>query len=215
MAGNSLSVLTSQKENCKDRDGDDLVLYNSRIAHLASIACLAGGMIQILYGLLAIPFPYGQTDYGWDELLWALATVGMIGAALGLVALDVARPRWLAVLGATLSILGNMLRIVVSALLIREPSDAYVPLILISIVLVLLGMCMLGIATLLGKQLTGWHAWMPLLAGLFTLIPVAVYSISLFLHFILLGVWGILWFLIGYTVYTRTTRGLAPEPANR
>jgi hypothetical protein len=176
-----------------------------RPAYLASLVCLAGGAIQIIYGLLAIPFPYWENGYEWTEALWAVANVGMIGGAFGLLALDVGRPRWLAVIGAVLSILGNLIRIVASALLIIAPSgaDAYVPFILISIALMVLGMGVLGAATLLGKQLAGWQAWTPLLAGGCALIIAPTYSINLFLHFILLGLWGVPWMLLGYVIFTR------------
>jgi hypothetical protein len=178
-----------------------------RRAYLASLVCLAGGAIQIIYGLLSIPFPYydPNTYYDWDEALWAAVNVGMIAGAFGLLALDVARPRWLAVIGAALSMLGNLIRIVASALLIIAPSgaDAYVPLILISIALLVLGMGALGAATQLGRQLHGWPAWTPLLAGGCALIIAPTYSINLFLHFILLGIWGIPWMLLGYVVYTQ------------
>jgi hypothetical protein len=194
-------------------------MKNRRLAYRASLVCLAGGAIQVVYGLLAIPFgPYTESTGAWDELLWALANVGMIGGALGLLALGGARLRWLAMVGAALSVLGNMLRIVVSALLILLPSQtAYVPLILTSIALLILGMVALGIATLSGKQLTGWQAWTPLLAGGFTLIPVAIYSVNQFLHFIVLGLWGLPWLLVGYVVFRHASdRGqatLASSPA--
>lgn len=176
-------------------------------AHLASLICLMGSALQILYGLLAIPFPYAQSNATWPEVLWALANVGMIGGSLGLLVLDIARPRWLAVIGATLTILGNLIRIVVSALLILLPSQtAYVPYILMSIFLIILGMSGLGIATLLGKQLSGWQAWTPLLAAGFTLIPAAIYSINQYIHFILLGLWGVPWLLIGYVVFTNSAK---------
>lgn len=180
-------------------------MNNLRRAYLASRVCLAGGMIQLIYGLLAIQFgPYTQRASTWDEALWAVANVGMIGGALGLLALDIARPRWLAVIGAVLSVFGNLMRIMVSALLIMSPSnaDAYTPFILSSIAMMVLGMGMLGIATLLGKQLYGWQAWIPLLAGGCALIIAPTYSINLFLHFILLGLWGIPWMLVGYAVFT-------------
>jgi len=173
-----------------------------RLARTASLACLAGGTTQIIYGLLAIPFPYGQTAYGWDEVLWALVNIGMIGGAAGLLALDVARPRPVATIGAALTIIGNLIRIVVSVLLVIRPSEAaYVPFILISILLVVLGMTALGITTVLGRRLRGWHSWTPLIAGAFTLLPVATYSINQFVHNILLGLWGVPWILVGYVVF--------------
>jgi hypothetical protein len=150
-------------------------MNNLRRAYLASLVCLAGGAIQIIYGLLAIWFPYGYQFYGWDEALWALANVGMIGGVLGLIFLDVGRPRWLARMGAALSVLGNLLRIIVSVLLIVAPAqaDAYVPFVLFSILLVVLGLLVLGVATLHGRQLQGWQGWLPLVITgcIFGIVP--------------------------------------------
>jgi hypothetical protein len=178
-------------------------MKNMWLAQVAGIVGLVGGVIQIIYGLLAIPFPYAQATYGWDEVLWAFAVVGMMGGTIGLLALDVARPRWLAFLGAALSIIGNIVRIVASAQLILSSSTDPTPLILLSIAFGLIGMCMLGIATLLGKQLSGWQAWLPLLAGACIPLLAAIYDLNLYLHFILLGAWGIIWYLIAYVVYRR------------
>jgi hypothetical protein len=179
-------------------------------ARSLSIVCIVGATIQIIYGLLSIPFPFydPNTHYGWDEALWAVANIGMIGGALGLLALNVARPRWLAVLGAALSVLGNLIRIIASVLLITAPAnaDSYVPLILISILLMVFGMVALGVSILLGKQVRGWQAWMPLLAGACPLVILPTYSINLPLHFILLGLWGIPWLLVGYVVFSFATK---------
>jgi hypothetical protein len=178
-------------------------MNNLRRAYLASLVALSGGAVQIIYGLLAIWFPYGYHNYGWDEALWALAIVGMIGGVLGLLFLDVGRPRWLARLGAALSVLANLLRIVVSILLIVAPAqaDAYVPFVLFSILLGVLGLLMLGVATLRGK-LQGWQGWLPLvIAGcIFGIVP--TYDGNRYLHFILLGLWGLPWMLLGYVVFT-------------
>lgn len=183
-------------------------------ARTLSIVCMVGATTQIGYGLLSIPFPFGDpnTYYGWDEALWIVAQIGMIGGALGLLTLDVARPRWLAVIGAAVSGLGNLIRIVASNLLITAPAnaDAYVPLILFSILCMVLGMGTLGVSTLLGKQLRGWQAWMPLLAGASPLVIMPTYSINLPLHFILLGLWGIPWLLVGYVVFSFATKQEQP-----
>jgi hypothetical protein len=50
--------------------------------------------------------------------------------------------------------------------------------------------------------LVGWQAWTPLLVPVVGLIAAAIYSVNLFVHFILLGVWGIPWMLVGYVVFT-------------
>lgn len=187
-------------------------MNHSSFARLAGLVCLVGSLLQIIYGLLAIPFRYGESTVTWPEALWALVTVGVMGGVLGLLALGVARPRWIAVIGAALVVLGSLIRIVVAALHLLLPFQETVnaPLILIlilsGILLLVLGLIMLGITTLLGKQLTGWQAWTPLLVGGFTFIPVAVYSISQFYHFILLGLWGIPWMLLGYVVFTYSAK---------
>jgi hypothetical protein len=144
-------------------------------------------------------------NYGWDELLWACAVVGMIGGVVGLLALGGAGPRWIALTGGALAILGCLIRIVTSALLIFRPAPDWVALILVSIGLMLVGMTLLGITTLLGKQLRGWRAWTPLAVPVSLLVIAAVYSIDQFVHFILLGFWGIPWLLVGYVVVTQAS----------
>jgi hypothetical protein len=195
----------------KNKEGVSMSRF--QLARFASLVCLAGGVLQIIYGLLAIPFS-PSTAYvntlGWDEALWALINVGMIGAVVGLLALDVARPRWLVGVGATLTILGNLIRI--GAALWNfvgrtSVADApTTPFIVLSVFLLVGGLAILGVTTLLGKRLSGWQAWAPLLAGGFALITAVVFSINLYLHFILLGLWGLPWLLVGYVVFTYAAR---------
>jgi hypothetical protein len=187
-----------------------------RRAYLAGLVALGGGAVQIVYGLLAIWFPYGDQFYGWDEALWAVANVGMIGGVLGLLFLDVGRPRWLARLGAALSVLGHLLRIIVSIVLIVAPAqaDASVPFVLLSILLMVLGLLVLGIVTLRGGQLQGWRGWLPLIIVGCMVGIVPTYDSNRYLHFILLGLWGLPWMLLSYVVLTRSTarqQGAASE----
>ncbi|GEM_PF-1977011 len=174
-----------------------------RRAYIASLVCLAGATVQIIYGLVATRFHFWENGNEWMEALWAVANVGMIGGALGLLALDAARPRWLAALGAAISVLGNLIRIVASALIIaRAGADVYTPVLLSSIPLMMLGMGALGGATLLGKQMAGWRAWTPLLAVGFSLLTASTYSVNLYLHGVMLGLWGIPCMLVGYVIFT-------------
>jgi hypothetical protein len=183
------------------------MLDNRRRPSAASVVCLAGGTLQVVYGLLAIAFgPYSRANYGWDELLWAFANVDMIGGVVGLLALDVARPRWIAVTGGALAISGFLIRILTSALLVFRPSADWVALILARIGLMLVGMTSLAIATLLGRQLRGRQAWAPLAVPMFGVVTTVVYSVDQFLHFILLGIWGIPWLLVGYVAFTHASR---------
>jgi hypothetical protein len=60
-----LRTVPEKANNRKDR----------RLAHRASLVCLAGSTVQIIYGVLAVPFgPYTEITGTWDEMLWALAS---------------------------------------------------------------------------------------------------------------------------------------------
>ena len=195
----------------KNKEGVSMSRFQR--ARLASQICLVGGTLQIVYGLLAIPFS-PSTAYvntlGWDEALWALINGGMIGAIVGLLTLDVAHPRWLARVGATLTILGNLIRIgaafwnFVDRTAVADASTT--PFIVLSVFLLIIGLAILGITTLLGKRLNGWQAWSPLFVGVFALVTAVVFPINLYLHFILLGLWGLPWLLVGYAVYTHAAK---------
>ena len=192
-------------------------MEHRQVAYRASLVCLAGGTMQIIYGLLAILFPYPEIVESRFEILWALANVGMIGGAVGLLALDVARPRAMAVVGGALAILGHFIRIVVSVLLILRPAAGVDAPIVVTIVLMFLGMGLLGIATLRGKQLTGWQAWAPLLTVVAGFIAASTYSSDKHIHFILIGLfWGLPWLLVGSIVFRQANkRGeVAPAPSS-
>jgi hypothetical protein len=189
-----------------------------RFVRYAGLVCLAGATIQVIYGLLALLFPYPEITESRYELLWALANVGMVGGVVGWLALDVARPRWVAVVGGGLAILGHLIRIGVSVVLILRPSAPVDAPIVGTILLMFLGMGMLGIGTLIGKRLTGWQAWAPLLTVAAGLITATFYSIDKVVHFVLLGLfWGPAWMLVGYLVLDQTSkRGhLAHAASNR
>lgn len=176
---------------------------------------LAGGVAQVLYGLLALFFPYGpDIYYGWDEALWIAAGVGMAGAIGGLLLLDVGAPHPLAWGGGLLALLGVLIRIVASILIISKSSWDPITLILLSILLLLGGMVALGVAILRGGKITGWRAWTPLLVALFGFIVTAIFSVSLFVHFILLGLWGLTWMLVGYVVIDYVARQEAHDHAD-
>lgn len=193
---------------------------NRHVAYRASLISLAGGTIQFVYGLLAILFPYPEILASRFELLFALANVGMIGGIVGLLALDVARPRALGVGGGALAILGHVIRIALSVSLMLRPVspgedakvDAAIP---ASITLMFLGIGLLGIATLRGKRLTGWQAWAPLLVLAAGIITGATFSIDKFVHFILLGLFSALpWLLVGSIVFRQASTRDEVAPAS-
>lgn len=131
----------------------------------------------------------------------------MVGGVVGWLALDVARPRLVAVVGGGLAILGHLIRIIVSVVLVLYPSAVVDSTIVASILLMFLGMGMVGVGTLLGRRLTGWSAWAPLLTVAAGLITAAFYSVDKVVHFILLGLlWGPAWLLVGSLVLSQASK---------
>lgn len=172
---------------------------NYDLAKQAGRIAIIGGSVQLVYGLLSIFFPYSpDVYYGWDEALWIVASVGMAAAIIGILVLEAGRPGWLTWIGGITAIIGVLTRIVASVLIIMRSSWDPLPLILLSILLVLGGMLALGIATLRGNKINGWQAWTPILVSIFGFMVTAIFSVSLFIHFILLGLWGLTWMLVGY-----------------
>jgi hypothetical protein len=61
--------------DCTAEVREDVIMNKFHRARLAGQVCLAGATVEIIYGLLAIPFgPYMEktTAWGWDEMLWAV-----------------------------------------------------------------------------------------------------------------------------------------------
>jgi hypothetical protein len=177
------------------------------IARVAGLVCLAGATVQIIYGLLAVVFPYPAIIESSYEVLWMLVNVGMIGGVVGWLAVDVARPRLAARIGGGLAIAGHLSRIAVSLAAMTSASAAVDLPIVASIVLMFLGMGTLGVATLRGKRLSGWARWVPLLTVAAGLVTASFYSIDRVVHFVLLGLfWGPAWLLIGYVLMKQTRK---------
>jgi hypothetical protein len=133
----------------------------------------------------------------------------MAAGVVGWLALDVTRQRLVAVVGGGLAILSHLIRIAISVVLILRPSAAVDGPVVGTIVLMFLGMSTVGISTRLGKRLTGWQAWAPLLTVAACFITAAFYSIDKVVHFVALGlVWGsaCAWMLVGYVILGQTRK---------
>lgn len=176
------------------------MIANYKFAKQAGWVAIVCGVFQIIYGLLAVFFSYDDTYYGWDEALWIVACIGMVGAIVGILVLGVGKPGWLVWSSGIAAIIGVLIRIIASILIIMRSSWDPLPLILVSILLMLVGMFALGIAILRGNGITGWQAWTPMVVSISGFIVAAFYSVNLFIHFILLGFWGISWMVVGYVV---------------
>jgi hypothetical protein len=196
-------------------------MESQQLAYRAGLVSLTGAFIQIVYGLLAIFFPYPRILDSQFEFLFLLANGAMLAGVIGFLALDVARPRWLALFGGALASLGYTIRMALSAMLIVRPAtpgdgstaNLAIP---ISINFMFLGLALLGVSAVRGERLPGWQAWTPLLALAAGIVTAASFPIDKHLHFILLGLLGgVAWSLVGYVVFRRASnRNEATSPAS-
>lgn len=178
-------------------------------ARRASRVGIAGGCLLLIYGALAIAFPHPTIVEPAFEAFWAVLNLGMIAGILGWTALDVARSRRVARIGASVAVAGHVLRFLASILIIAVPSVDPEPLILSSIGLMYLGLVTLGVTTLRGRRLTGWRAGCPFLVVATGFVTAAVYQVDPVIHFVLLGLlWGPAWLLLSGVV-----RNVAAHPS--
>jgi hypothetical protein len=177
-------------------------MNQSQLVRSASSIGMAGAAGQVLYGAVAVFFPYPTiTDSGF-EVLWALANIGMVAGIVSWLALDVAQPRSAALLGGGLAILGHVIRIAVSGWLTASPKASVDMVVVGTIVLMFGGMGILGICTLRARRLVGWSRWAPLLVLAAGLVAAPFYSIDKLVHFILLGLlWGPAWLFLSYVAH--------------
>jgi FtsH-binding integral membrane protein len=182
-------------------------LRRLRAGRLASAAALAGAVLQVAYGVLACVWTYPRITDRPFEVVWGLATLGMMANVLAWLAIDVARPRRLAVTGGAVAIAGFAARFVISVVIVADPDvgpdtasiNAAIP---VTIAAMFGGLALLGIATRRARRLDGAAGWAPLLVLAGGLIAAPFYSFDKVVHFILLGLlWGSAWLymaLVGY-----------------
>jgi hypothetical protein len=163
---------------------------------------MAGATLQLVYGVLAVVWPYPQITAPVPELLWGLVNLGMVAGIVAWLAIDVARPRWLALIGGGVAILGHLIRLAVSIWTTVQPNanlDTVSTMIVASIALMFGGMALLTIGTAVGRRLSGLGRWAPGLVLATGMITAAFYSTEKVAHFALLGLlWGAAWMLLAY-----------------
>ena len=171
---------------------------------------MAGAALQLVYGLLAVVWPYPLIIAPAPELVWGVVNLGMLAGIAAWLAIDVARPRWLALIGAGVAILGHLMRVAVSIWTSIQPGanpDNVTATILASIALMFGGMALLAIGTVVGRRLSGLGRWAPGLVLATGLITAAFYSIERMVHFVLLGLlWGAAWLLLAYVAHREATK---------
>jgi hypothetical protein len=150
-------------------------MSSGRAARRLGTVAMAGAALQLVYGVLAVVWPYPLIIAPAPELVWGVVNLGMLAGIAAWLAIDVARPRWLALIGGGVAILGHLMRVAVSIWASIQPGanpDSVTAMILASIALMFGGMALLAIGTVVGRRLSGLGRWAPglvLATGLTTL----------------------------------------------
>jgi hypothetical protein len=180
-----------------------------RAARRLGAVAMAGAALQLIYGVLAVVWPYPQITAPALELVWGLVNLGMVAGILAWLAIDVARPRWLALIGGGVAIVGHLIRSAVSIWTTIQPNanlDGVNTMIVASIAMMFGGMALLAIGTAMGRRLSGLGSWAPGLVLATGMIAAAFYSLDKVAHFVLLGLlWGAAWMLLAYVAHRQAT----------
>jgi hypothetical protein len=199
------------------------IMSGGRAARRLGTVAIAGAALQLVYGVLAVVWPYPLIIAPAPELVWGVVNIGMLAGIAAWLAIDVAQPRWLALIGGGVAILGHLMRVAVSIWTSIQPGanpDSVTATILASIALMFAGMALLAIGTVVGRRLSGLGRWAPGLVLATGLVTAAFYSIERMVHFVLLGLlWGAAWLLLAYVAHREATKPiisaiqLAPPPS--
>lgn len=185
-------------------------MSSGRAARRLGTVAMTGAALQLVYGVLAVVWPYPLIIAPAPELVWGVVNLGMLAGIAAWLAIDVARPRWLALIGGGVAILGHLMRVAVSIWTSIQPGanpDSVTATILASIALMFGGMALLAIGTVVGRRLSGLGRWAPGLVLATGLIAAAFYSIERMVHFVLLGLlWGAAWLLLAYVAHHEATK---------
>jgi hypothetical protein len=185
-------------------------MSSGRAARRLGIVAMTGAALQLVYGVLAVVWPYPLIIAPAPELVWGVVNLGMLAGIAAWLAIDVARPRWLALIGGGVAILGHLMRVAVSIWTSIQPGanpDSVTATILASIALMFGGMALLAIGTVVGRRLSGLGRWAPGLVLATGLTTAAFYSIERMVHFVLLGLlWGAAWLLLAYVAHREATK---------
>jgi len=197
-------------------------MKNTLWTRFAAIACLVGGLIFLL----------DFTIVGWAmkmqflsamkpaasllrACLWCVGALGLTGGAFGLLLSGATGAGWQKKLGfggLLFNLLGAVSYIAGTIFIYNFPDRAtkqiFTPL---GSLLLTIGMLKLSVAVLSAGVWRDWRRFIPLLVGLYFPIQLPI-QIIFFLgqgkgpNALLLGVWGILWALLGVAIWTNISR---------
>src|SRR6266699_1573346 len=153
----------------KTEEGKSHLMHVSPRPRLIGLLCLIGGILQLSDTPLDLWWSTPTSPvHAVAQGIWGIANLALIGGPIGIIARRFASPGWLAMAGVSVTILGNLSQTsgMICYLFLPHSAGGQV-LTPLGGILITLGMVVLGRATLLGKKLSGWQAWTPLLVGLY------------------------------------------------
>ena|SRR5260370_724034 len=190
-------------------------------------ACLVGGILEMVMGILYLLLFGGQVskDAPALELLFLIANICLMGGPLGLLVLRAFGSGGTSIFGKTgvvVTLLGLLSYIVAAMNILLSPAQEFQPGSLIYLflpagaLLSTLGMLLVGIATLRGKQLRRSASFTPLLIPLGFVLNVGLQLVyvlatgphqSLLLPIVVLC-FGPMWVLVGYALQSSAAAAL-------
>jgi len=198
-----------QPDRLPERRGEYVKPRRGRL--LGSI-CIVGGVLVTVSGVLLDSQTAGAASADTTAArlangLFAIAVLGLVGGLLGLRGLRVGGPGWLPRTAFVVTLLGLLLWIIGGLYLTMDASvdQPFTP---AGGLISSLGMIVLGIAAMRSGVLTDWRRFVPLLVGVWFFVQIPL-QIAFFIsaqgspsYALLLGVFGLLWALVGYVVWS-------------
>ena len=190
------------------------IMRSATLVRWGGVAVMVGGVLQLVWGLITYswlrtqPSSMNIANAGVAisnpllltvvTLLLAVATGLYLCAPLGLHALHATGSGWFGKIGTAIAVLGLVVYMAGVLYLGIKPDSEGEPLGSVGHLTMVLGMLLLGIATLRARRLPGWKAWMPLLTALYFVVMPFVP-----LPFLLsVGMWGVVWAGLGYVLWS-------------
>jgi hypothetical protein len=156
---------------------------------------LFAAAISLVYGLLAVVFPYPRITDTPFEMVWALVNLGYIGTLTAWVRSWPGPVPALGRLGWAIAVAGLAVRVADVAWFVVQPDVAGDGPVVVSILLTFTGLALLGVASLRGGPRP--RRWAPLLVLGVGLATAVLYGPLPVVHFAVLGiVWGACWGLM-------------------
>jgi hypothetical protein len=187
-------------------------MQGSNRIRLLGMACIVCGLIVSISGLLLDSQAAGAITADtvtarFANGLFGVAVLGLIAGVLGLRTLHLGGSGWFPQVATVLVLIGLILWTIGGLYLTRDASADQL-LTPAGGLISAVGMIMYGIAVLRAGILRDWRRYVPLLVGIwfFAQLPI---QIIFFIgaagspsYTVLLGVFGVLWALLGYVVVT-------------